>query len=177
MVSHDAKKENEYKNSIKLTKKGCFEHVWTCLNTSERGSVDLRWLNPEPDPRFRFSQMLNQDRTSGPVRGLNQVRRGSEPNFGNTTSTTLLSLRLMPQFPGDRHVEVPCPWRGGNVRGLPISPVLPHSFLSFPITFYSLAIISNLVWSFPISRDHFHRWCFIANHHGRPHSIARHRPA
>src|SRR3981189_2419107 len=32
----------------------------------------------------------------------------------------------------------------GFVRGSPVSPVPPHSFLSFSITSYSSAIISNL---------------------------------
>ena len=40
-----------------------------------------------------------------------------------------------------------------SVRGLPVSPVLPHSFLSVPITSYSLAIISNLPRCLSTSRD------------------------
>ena len=40
------------------------------------------------------------------------------------------------------------------VRGLPVSPVPPHSFLSFPITSYFFAIISNLPRSFAGHRDH-----------------------
>src|SRR3979490_1097659 len=40
-----------------------------------------------------------------------------------------------------------------TVRGLPVSPVLPHSFSSVPITSYSLAIISNSPRCLSTSRD------------------------
>src|SRR3981189_362528 len=49
-----------------------------------------------------------------------------------------------------------------TVRGLPDSPVPPHSFLSFPITSYPPAIISNLPRCLSTSRDLSQT---IADHH------------
>src|SRR3981189_3482403 len=64
-----------------------------------------------------------------------------------------------------------------HVRGLPVSPVPPHSLLSFPITSYFFAIISNLLRCLPTSRDLSQTIATIADHRRRPHSLTRHRPA
>ena len=65
------------------------------------------------------------------------------------------------------------PYRPSTVRGLPVSPVPPHSFLSFPITSYSSAIISNLPRCLSSSRDLSQTIATIADHRRRPHSLAR----
>src|SRR3981189_2634757 len=64
-----------------------------------------------------------------------------------------------------------------TVRGLPDSPVPPHSFLSFPITSYPSAIISNLLRCLSTLRDLSQTIATIADHRRRPHSLARHCPA
>ena len=63
------------------------------------------------------------------------------------------------------------------VRGLPVSPAPPHFLLSFPITSYFFAIISNLPRCLSTLRDLSQAIATIADHRRRPHSLARHRPA
>jgi hypothetical protein len=66
-------------------------YLYICrLNVFEPRSQTVQrirdWLNPKPDPRFRFGQIGNRNRTCGSVRGSNRVWCGSEPNFGSTTA-------------------------------------------------------------------------------------------
>src|SRR3981189_3469435 len=60
-----------------------------------------------------------------------------------------------------------------TVRGLPDSPVPPHSFLSFPITSYPPAIISNLPRCLSTSCGLSQTIATIAGHCRRPHSLAQ----
>src|SRR3979490_868091 len=93
--------------------------------------------------------------------------------------TTLCSLMQTPRPPGDLGVSRRHALKrgGGNVRGLPVSPVPPHFFLSLPIPSRSFPTSRDVFQPRAILRRPSQTIATIADHRRRPHSLAQPRTA